>query len=163
MYRWMCDPDVSANLGLRSQPSIEKTVAWIEGALADDSVEPFAILFQGGHVGNVVFDRIDRYLATARLSVYIGEPAARGAGIASTGMYLAMAEMFDRLGMHKIWLTVHDRNYHGINAYIRLGYAIEGVLRDEFLLDGKRTNALYMGVLDSDFRGLTVDRSGSMA
>jgi RimJ/RimL family protein N-acetyltransferase len=65
--------------------------------------------------------------------------------------------------MHKIWLTVHDRNYHGINAYIRLGYAIEGVLRDEFLLDGKRTNALYMGVLDSNFRGLEVELSGSMA
>ena len=26
MYRWMCDPEVSDNIGLRSAPSIEKTM-----------------------------------------------------------------------------------------------------------------------------------------
>src|ERR1043166_3301204 len=90
MFRWMCDPVVSVNLGLRSEPSMQKTSAWIESAVADETIEPFAVLLNDLHVGNVVLDRIDHYLGTARLSVYIGQAEARGAGIATTGMYLTM-------------------------------------------------------------------------
>ncbi len=157
MLRWMGDPVVSYNLGLRTEPSMERTLAWIDKARTDPGVAAFAILVEDRHVGNVVFDPIDSYLGNARLSVYIGEPTARGAGIATTGMYLAMAEMFGRLGMHKIWLTVHDRNHAGIAAYVRLGFVVEGVLRDEFKLDGRLANAFYMGLLKREFDEAVLD------
>src|SRR6266853_1250309 len=94
MLRWMCDPLVAANVGVRASPSIEKTRQWIERAAADASMLPRAILLKGAHVGNVVLDRIDEYLRSARLSVYLGEPPARGRGVASRAINLVLAEAF---------------------------------------------------------------------
>ena len=67
MCRWMLDPAIASNIGLRSTPSMEKTRQWIQQATADETVAARAIEFNGRHVGNVVLDRIDRGLGTARL------------------------------------------------------------------------------------------------
>jgi RimJ/RimL family protein N-acetyltransferase len=154
MYQWMRDPVVSRNLGLRSEPSLEKTVSWIRQALEDPTVHPFAILVCEQHVGNVVLDRLDDYLATARFSIYVGEPSARQSGVGLTAAYLALLHGFQEIGLHKIWLTVHTQNIAAINTYAKLGFALEGILRDEFWLDGHRLNALYMGLLRSEFAQL---------
>jgi RimJ/RimL family protein N-acetyltransferase len=157
MYRWMCDPEVSLNLGLRHEPSPERTLAWIRAAASDPSTRPFAILVDGRHVGNVVLDRIDEHLASARLSVYIGEASARGGGVGTTAIALALREGFGPMGLNKIWLTVHSRNFAAISVYSRLGFALEGILRDEFVLDHRRVPALYMGLLRSEFERFDSD------
>ena len=156
MFEWMCDPAVRENIGLRSDPSLERTAAWIENALRDDSIRAIAVLLAGRHVGNVVLDRIDRYLSTARFSIYIGEPSARGGGVGTSATYCAAEVGFRELGLYKIWLTVHCRNRAAIQAYKKVGFVQEGVLRGEFLLDGERLDALYMGLLKDDFEQLPV-------
>lgn len=156
MYRWMCDPVVSENLGLRNEPSLERTVQWIESALRNETMHVFAILLAGRHAGNVVIDTINPSLETGRLSIYVGEAATRGSGIGITGMYLAIQRAFNELGLYKIWLTVHARNFPAISTYNKLGFSLEGILRDEFKLNGERLAALYMGLLRPDFERLSV-------
>jgi RimJ/RimL family protein N-acetyltransferase len=157
MFRWMCDPAVSSNIGLREKPSLEKTQSWITKALQDPSMRPYAIMYDGNHVGNVTLDRIDNYLSSSRFSIYIGEPSARQVGgVGCTGTYLALREAFSSLGFHKIWLTVHVRNFPAINVYRKLGFSLEGILRDEFWLDGQRINLLYMGLLKEEYERLSV-------
>lgn len=157
MVRWMGDPAVSENLGLRQEPSLERTIQWLERARDADDLHGFAILHDGRHVGNVVIDRIDAYLATGRLSVYVGESGARSAGIGVTGMYLALGRGFEELQLHKVWLTVHTRNHRAIHTYDKLGFALEGILRDEFWLRGERLSVFYMGLLRSDYGRLNVE------
>ena len=72
-------------------------------------------------------------------------------------MYLALRDGFAVRGLHKVWLTVHTRNSRAICAYARLGFEVEGVLRDGFLLAGERLAALYMGLLRDDFLALDTD------
>lgn len=151
MLRWMRDPEISRNIGLRTEPTIEKTRAWIERALSDEAYCPFAILHGGAHVGNVILDRMDRYLATARLSIYVGEPASRKAGVGYSAVCLAVEEAFGRLDLRKVWLTVHALNAGAVRLYGRVGFSVEGVLREEFLLDGRRLDVLYMGLLRKDW------------
>jgi RimJ/RimL family protein N-acetyltransferase len=148
MAAWMTDPEIAANVGLRREPSLARTEAWISAAAADPtSVRPFAILAGGVHVGNVVLDRFDAYLGTARLSIYVGDPAARGAGIGRTAVFRALEEAFGPLRLHKVWLTVHAQNHAAIRTYAALGFSTEGVLRDEFRRGDERLDALYMGIL----------------
>src|SRR5271156_2046719 len=151
MFRWMQDPDVSRNLGLRTEPTLEKTHQWISQALNDPQIYPFAIESNEKHIGNVIFDHIDRYLSNARLSVYIGEAEARGTGAGFTGLYLAIREAFSILELNKVWLTVHTKNARAIAVYVKLGFQVEGVLRDDFRLDGKLVPTLHMGLLRRDF------------
>ncbi len=155
MFQWMKDPTVNANIGSRAEPSIERTRAWIENARTDRAIRPYAILLEDVHVGTVVLDRIDTYLATARLSVYIGESAVRGSGVGTTALYHVLAEAFTTEALNKVWLTVHERNVTAMRSYFQVGFALEGILREEFVFDSERIAAIYMGVLARDFARLT--------
>lgn len=151
MLRWISDPLVAANVGVRASPSMEKTREWIARSAADASMLSRAILLNGAHVGNVVLDRIDEHLRSARLSIYVGEPTARGKGVASGAINLVLAEAFVRLHLNKVWLTVHCKNAAAIRTYVRLGFVTEGVLRHEFVLNGEHLDLLYMGLLADEF------------
>ncbi len=143
MLRWMLDPEVAENVGLRSTPTLARTQEWIARKDTDAS----AILLDGRHVGNVVLDQFDTHLQTARISIYIGEPSARGLGIASAALRLALGRAFAQHNLHRIWLTVHERNTRAIALYSKLGFIKEGVLRGDFLLRGERVDAVLMGLL----------------
>ena len=150
MYRWMCDPAVRDNVGLRSEPSLGRTQLWIEQATHDPTVAPFAVELDRVHIGNVVLDRIDNHLATCRLSIYVGESSARGKGAGQAAVRQAGEHAFEKLGLNKVWLTVHVHNAAAIAAYVAAGFAVEGILRDEFVLRGKRCAAFYMSILSSE-------------
>jgi RimJ/RimL family protein N-acetyltransferase len=151
MLRWMLNPEVAENVGLRSQPTLDRTREWIAKAQASEDMHAWAIVHAGEHVGNVVLDRIDTHLQSARLSIYLGEPSARGHGVASAALRLALDHGFSGLGLHRIWLTVHERHTRAALLYTRLGFRLEGILRDDFLLRGERINAVLMSILRSEF------------
>jgi RimJ/RimL family protein N-acetyltransferase len=154
MFRWMLDSEVASNVGLRQQPSMQKTQAWVEKAMADSSVCAFAIMCGNAHVGNVVLDLIDTHVATARLSVYVGEANFRGKGVGRTAVYLALDHAFSKKHLHKVWLTTHAANVRAISTYTRLGFVLEGVLREEFLLNGSRVHLIRFSLLSSEFAAL---------
>ena len=75
--RWLRDPVVGSNLGLRSTPTLAKTRAFIADAGTSEAICARAILVGGKHVGNVALDQIDRHVGKARLFIYLGEASAR--------------------------------------------------------------------------------------
>jgi RimJ/RimL family protein N-acetyltransferase len=151
MYGWFQDPELCLSLGLRTEPSLEKTKEWISFASSDASICARAILLDNAHVGNVVLDQIDTYLAKARFSIYVGDAAVRTQGIGSTATYLMLRIAFCDLKLNKVWLTAHARNTRALQAYARVGFQLEGLLRDECKINGERLAAWYMGILATDF------------
>lgn len=152
MYRWMRDPFVRSNVGLRRAPTLERTRAWLRRAVRDRSARAYAVVYLGVHVGNVVLDRIDAEVGTARLSIYIGESDARGRGVGGAALRRALRKAFAELRLNKVWLVVQVDNRVAIRAYRSAGFAREGRLREEFLIEGRRADVLYMGILRSEFR-----------
>lgn len=160
MLRWMLDKEVAANVGLRQEASLEKTLAWIQKAIVDVSICGFAILWKERHVGNVVLDLIDPYLSSARLSVYVGEADCQAKGIGRMAVFLALQHGFANKRLHKIWLTTHAKNYRALNCYSKLGFRFEGILRDEFWLEGKRMDLVRMSLLQSEFALVKIEENG---
>lgn len=156
MLAWMGDPNLRSDLGVRSEPSLERTRAWIARATRDPTFAPFAIEADGHHVGNVILDCIDSYLGTARVTIYVGAPNARLVGVGKSALLHACRHGFDVLGLAKIWLTVHQRNYPAICAYTRLGFALEGIHRGEFLIGKHRIDAFYFGLMREDYYRLAM-------
>ncbi len=151
MYAWMQAPDVAEPLGLTVGPTLERTLSWIRHAAQKYDIRAWAIHLAGVHVGNLVFDQFDRRTATARLSVYIGPPECRGSGAGSTAIYEGLTRIFEERSLHKVWLTVHAENAAAIRTYLSLGFQVEGTLREAFVSNGRRLDALYMGLLRSEF------------
>ena len=150
IVRWLRDPIVSANLGLRSEPTLAKTRAFIATAKTDDEVCARAILVDGKHVGNVVLDQIDRKVGKARLHIYVGDAEARGHGVGRRAVALALELAFEELGLRKVWLTVHERNLAAVRAYQAAGFVVEGTHRAEFALGNELLDELYMGILRAE-------------
>ena len=46
----------------------------------------------------------------------------------------------------RVWLTVHAEHAAAKKAYANLGFRVEGILREAFVLGDRRLDALYMGV-----------------
>jgi len=151
MFRWVSDTEIAHSIGLRTKPSIEKTLEWIERSAADLQIQAYAIQWNDTHVGNVILDRADSWTFSKRLSIYIGEPTARGCGVGSTAVYRAAEIYFAIPSSNKIWLTVHAENRAAIESYKRVGFRIEGTLREEFNLGGRLVDTHHMGMLRGDF------------
>lgn len=156
MLAWVQAPDVGDALGLSHIPTMERTLAWIEAARARDDIWAWAICWKGEHVGNVVFDQLDRKAGTARLSVYVGNQGARSQGVGTTAIYRALAKAFCEERLHKVWLTVHAGNEAAMKVYAKLGFQVEGTLREAFVLQDRRLDALYMGLLANEFSAVEV-------
>jgi RimJ/RimL family protein N-acetyltransferase len=154
MYQWVRDPVIARAIGLSHEPTLDYTVQWIQRSLDDSLISAYALLLKQSHVGNVVLDKTDTYLKTSRLSVYLGDPSVRGIGVGVTGIYQAMADGFKKYGLHKIWLTVDVNNQRAVKSYTKLKFKLEGVLREEFLVNDVRRDVYYMGVLRTEFETL---------
>lgn len=151
MLRWVSDPEIREGLGLLSKPSLAKTHIWIANATNSKVVYAIAIELNGIHVGNVVLDKIDLQIKSARLSIYIGEACARGAGVGRESVQHALRVAFHELKMSKVWLTVHCRNIAAIKTYLKCGFSIEDILVKEFTLSCNAVDGYRMGILATDF------------
>jgi RimJ/RimL family protein N-acetyltransferase len=152
MFEWMLDAEVSQNLGVRGEPSLERTLAWIDNSITNPNVRAFAILDSDStHVGNVVLDQIDDRTRSARLSIYLGRASDRGRGLGSSALMSALTIAFTELQLNKVWLIVHVENQRALAAYRKVGFREEGVLRQEFSLGNRRVDAVRMGILATEF------------
>jgi RimJ/RimL family protein N-acetyltransferase len=90
-------------------------------------------------VGYVVLYDIHWNLQVASLGIAIGDPADRGRGYGRDGMELILRYAFHELNMHRIALTVLARNTSARHLYERVGFQVEGIMRDNDFRDGVRT------------------------
>src|SRR6266851_2521772 len=87
MLGWMQDPEIVEAIGLTKEPSMQRTIEFIEKANRGIGIWAWAIVRDSEHVGNLIFDQLDETASTIRLSVYIGERSARGQGIGKTAIH----------------------------------------------------------------------------
>jgi RimJ/RimL family protein N-acetyltransferase len=150
MFGWMQDPTVSRNIGLTRKPSLEYSEHWIQSASGDRDRWARAIVSRGEHVGNVVLDLIDRSVGSARISIYLGERAARGLGIGDLAMRAALEAGFGTLALSRIWLTVYTANRPAMQLYERLGFQADRYASPEEAM-GETAGAIRMSLARESF------------
>lgn len=150
VFKWLTDPFVAENIGLRREPSESYTKEWFENAKRGNEIWAFAICCEDTHVGNVVLDNFDGYLGTIRLSVYIGDESFRGKGVAGKAINIALGHAFHEIKVNKVWLIVHEKNQGAFKLYKNIGFQIEGKLREAFVFQGKLIDVFYMSMLKKE-------------
>jgi RimJ/RimL family protein N-acetyltransferase len=90
---------------------------------------------------------------TATVARVLVAPAERGRGLA-TAMLRRIVEIgFDERRLHRLELRVLDGNDAAVACYTRVGFVVEGRLRETRLTaDGHRRDTLVMGMLATDPR-----------
>ena len=77
-------------------------------------------------------------------------PGHQGRGHATTATRRALDYAFAVLNLHKVYLVVSTENHGAIHIYGKVGFVVEGTLREEFFADGRYRDALRMSVLQRE-------------
>ena len=123
---WRRRSDVAAQLFSALPPTRAEHYAWLCRLLVCRDRIEFLICENGRPVGTVGLSRIDRVAQEAELGILIGEPDARGRGVATRACRIALRFAFEVLAMTRVYLSVFSDNRLARVLYDRLGFGEEG-------------------------------------
>jgi RimJ/RimL family protein N-acetyltransferase len=160
VYSWAVDPEVVPFWGgADSYPDFESFMAdW--APFYFDGSEPtrgraFMIeaLPEGRPIGVVATNEIDARHMTTEIDMLIGVGRYRGRGYGSDALGALVRFLFDEVGLHRIWLGTYDFNVRARRLYEKVGFVVEGVLRQSDWVDGRWVDVVVYGLLEGDRRG----------
>lgn len=152
--RWLNNPEVTRFLARHKQPPTlrEERVYLGQQQRRRDHAQWGIEIDSRTFIGTVGMDRIDRENRQATYGIFIGEPRYWGKGYGTEAGQLAVSYGFRRLGLHRIMLYVFDNNPRGLKSYRKLGFRVEGRLREHRYRAGAYHDLMVMGMLRSEFK-----------
>ena len=97
-------------------------------------------------IGTCTLHRIDRQHRRAELG-YILRRDLWGRGLASEALTALLNHAFGALGLHRLEADIDPRNAASIRSVERLGFKLEGQLRERYFLAGEIQDSLIYGLL----------------
>lgn len=148
---WANDPALMHVMDRARVVSEAEHEVWFEALGRQDDRAYFAVETVGDarHVGNVWLWAIDRRHRKAELRVVIGDAAARGRGIGAAAIDRLCRYAFGTLNLHRVYAYVLSINPAARRAFERAGFALEGSLRDDRVVDDRFVDAYLMARVSS--------------
>jgi RimJ/RimL family protein N-acetyltransferase len=151
--RWFNNPKVNQFLILNEKFSINKTRQWFQKAKDDPGRKDFIIETKSGiPIGCIGFRQINRINRSACFYIIIGEKTFWDKGIGTESTKLLFKWGFERLKLNKIWSNIRADNKKSIRLLIKVGFAREGLLREEALIRGRKEDIIRFGLLEKEFK-----------
>jgi RimJ/RimL family protein N-acetyltransferase len=150
--RWFNDPGVNKTLLLEEELESEKTLEWFEKTKKDETRRDFVVESKDGEpIGFTGLVSINTVHGTAECYCVIGQKEYWGKGI-GTEVHLRLIDWgFRSLGLHKIWADIRADNIAIIKVIEKLGFKVEGRLREEKNIGGQRVDVVRIGLLRDEF------------
>ncbi|MDT7789756.1 MAG: hypothetical protein QOF58_8175 [Pseudonocardiales bacterium] len=150
LYRWHNDENVMRWL----QAYFHESLAGLRKRLADreeNSYEKVTLCVETVEerktIGIVALRDADPVNARGKVDIYIGEQEFWGGGYGTDALRTLCRYGFRTLRLHSIELTVVEANERAIRSYQKLGFQVDGRLRQAFHRDGEWHDELLMCVL----------------
>ncbi len=153
---WINDPEVNRFLGAFMPINGVREREWIEGLYKEPGNMVLLIVLKDGDVpiGSCGLHsmRMDFPNRSAELGILIGEKAFQNQGYGVEAMRLICAYGFNRLNLNRIGLRVYDYNKRAIRCYEKVGFSVEGRIREGRFIEGEYYDVILMGLLVREFR-----------
>ncbi len=135
-----------------SEEELEKTRHWYRTRNEQKNRLDLAIVDKKTNkvVGEVVFNEYDDSSNKVNFRILIG-PDGRNKGLGSEATSLFLEYGFNTLKLHKIGLHVFSFNPRGEHVYIKNGFVLEGILREDFRYEEEYIDTKVYGLLSSEF------------
>jgi len=135
--------------------NVSQNTDWIEKQQKGDAFDgiEFAILTldEDKVIGSCGLDGISWHDRTSWVGIGIGERDYWGKGYGTDAMHILARYAFEELGLYRLNLNVFSYNERAIRSYEKVGYKVEGTVREALHRDGKRYDLVFMGLLREDF------------
>lgn len=144
---WMNDREVTKGLVSGLFPSsIQQLENYIKGQLQ----QPFSAMFaictnkEDKHIGNIKIDSFNWISGTCELGILIGDRSEWGKGYGKEACDLVINYAFEDLNLRKVTLVVFSNNPAAQRLYEKIGFQIEGSLKDHIFVEGSYYDKIYM-------------------
>jgi RimJ/RimL family protein N-acetyltransferase len=163
IYPLLADPETSRPTGSvhTSAASEQDLMRWsrqeireiyIRWSTADDRIVWVIIEnATGAVVGEVVLNDLNTDNLSCGFRIWI--VGAQGRGLGTEATRLAVRHAFERQGLHRVELQVYAFNPRARHVYQKVGFRLEGTLRDALRFDDGWIDAHLMAMLSTDWRG----------
>lgn len=150
--RWLNDPEVRRGLSMFLPISTGHEEQWFEEQLKRPAYEQsFALEAEiDGHwklIGSVALFDFNWIARKAEIGIMIGEKAQWNKGYGGEAMRLILKHGFETLNLHRLYLKVFANNPRAIRSYEKVGFVLEGRLRDADFAEGGYVDDLIMSML----------------
>ena len=162
---WLSDRDNLISLNL---------VSYLLKPVTQEQLERYYESFQGNpdnHLFAVSLADSDRFVGTATLrqigygglfdlGILIGDKSSRGKGIAREVIGALVSFAFGECNARKISSSFADDNFAVLLAFLKNGFKIEGLQREQQMsIDGIVSNRYSVGLLPGDVQGALAKRA----
>lgn len=152
LYRqWVNDEETAALLGRATPVTEAGHESWYKSITGSSSSVVFAVrhLSTDRYLGNVWLHEIHWVHRNAELRILLGAPMEGEKGLGTRACQLLVRFAFNKLGLHKVYLYVSSANPRAKRAFEKAGFVEEGLLREEFFIDGRFLDVHRMAVLSN--------------
>jgi RimJ/RimL family protein N-acetyltransferase len=126
---------------------------WFESISGTQDTYKFAIeaLENGRYIGGCSINDVDWKNSVATIGIFIGDKNYRGKGYGADAMGVLLKFIFLQMNINKVRLIVYSFNKNAIKMYEKMGFKVEGILRQEMYRDGAYHDKIAMGILREEF------------
>jgi RimJ/RimL family protein N-acetyltransferase len=146
---WLNDPKVTQGIITKvNQYNRDNLREYIEKAIKDESTYMFAIhdIMTELHIGNIKLYDIHLENKTCGLGLMIGDKSFWGRGVGADACNALADFAFETLKLRKIWLTAFCNNPAAVALYQKVGFEIEGTLKQHVFVDGVYIDEYFMAL-----------------
>jgi RimJ/RimL family protein N-acetyltransferase len=151
--KWLNDREVYQYLQAHDRRlTLKKELKWIKQNLKDLAKKNFAIeTLEHQHIGSVSLD-VNKENNRAIFGIFIGDRNYWNRGCGTDAARTIINYGFSTLKLHRVELDVMIYNERAIKVYKRLGFKLEGRLRDRNRYLGKFYDVLRMSILEREWK-----------
>jgi ribosomal-protein-alanine N-acetyltransferase len=148
---WLNDPAVNAYLETRFETQTLDALRAYWHSHGNDPASPWWAICrrdqQDRHIGNIKLGPIHPIHQRADISLFIGDRASWGLGLATEAIALVRDWAFQKRGLLKLSAGIYAENISSRRAFEKCGFQLEGSLRSEAMADtSRRTDVLRLGL-----------------
>ena len=166
VQRWYADPELArlTRYSLRPMPLDEVERFFQSRLLSTESVAYGIHIKESGRlIGLTTFSALDPDNGSVLFHITIGEADTWGHGYGTETARLMLWLAFERIGLHRVGLSVFAFNERAIRSYEKAGFRVEGRLREAIARDGRYWDEIQMGVLRDEWLVARAAETGSVA
>ena len=153
--KWFNDLEVIKNLTLYLPMTEVAEEKWIEDVMKEQRpifvIEAILPNRKRQPIGNCGLYNIRNKDRVATFGIAVGEKKFWGDGYGFEAARLLINYGFEFLNLHKIESRVWTFNKRSIKLHKKLGFVIEGRLREEKFIEGKYQDSLIFGLLKNEW------------
>jgi len=152
-HSWINDEETNQWRGLYHPSNLEESQDWISKQRQKDATRlSLAIEANGAIIGFVGLQSICPRSRRAEIWVYIGSKAHWGSGFGEDTVRALCRYAFQEMNLHRVWLECNPEFTNVVRCYEKVGFKLEGTLRDGYYRNGKFRDTCIMGLLRDDFK-----------